>query len=235
MGVIVEGWMIEAEWLACTNAEAMYEFLYPFPERRAPWTERKERLLGCACVRRVADILTPDELWCLNGIELYADGQATELTFDHARDLLLKSDATDYLRMQAVHSLMHLTERYLSRPLQALDNVARGLTFRRGHEPGFRDRFDEYFAEEMAVNADLVREVALNPFRSVAFSPQWRTDAVLALAGQGYEARDFSAMPILADALQDAGCEDADILDHCRGPGPHVRGCWVVDLVLGKE
>jgi hypothetical protein len=46
---------------------------------------------------------------------------------------------------------------------------------------------------------------------------------------------DFSAMPILADALQDAACDSADILDHCRGSGPHVRGCWVVDLVLGKE
>jgi hypothetical protein len=50
-----------------------------------------------------------------------------------------------------------------------------------------------------------------------------------------YESRDFGAMPILADALQDAGCEDAAILGHCRGAGPHVRGCWVVDLVLGKE
>ncbi|MDY3562094.1 hypothetical protein R5W23_003540 [Gemmata sp. JC673] len=49
-----------------------------------------------------------------------------------------------------------------------------------------------------------------------------------------YESRDFSAMPILADALQDAGCDRADILDHCRGPGQHVRGCWVVDLVLNK-
>jgi hypothetical protein len=49
------------------------------------------------------------------------------------------------------------------------------------------------------------------------------------------ESRDFGAMPILADALHDAGCDNADILDHCRGPGPHVRGCWVVDLVLGKE
>jgi hypothetical protein len=50
-----------------------------------------------------------------------------------------------------------------------------------------------------------------------------------------YESREFSAMPILADALQDAGCDCDDILSHCRGPGPHVRGCWVVDLVLGKE
>jgi hypothetical protein len=49
-----------------------------------------------------------------------------------------------------------------------------------------------------------------------------------------YESRHFSPMPILADALQDAGCDNPDVLDHCRGPGPHVRGCWVVDLVLGK-
>jgi hypothetical protein len=74
-----------------------------------------------------------------------------------------------------------------------------------------------------------------NPFRPVAFDPEWRTSTAVALAGQMYEARDFSAMPILADALQDAGCDNADILDHCRSPGPHVRGCWVVDLVLGKE
>jgi hypothetical protein len=50
-----------------------------------------------------------------------------------------------------------------------------------------------------------------------------------------YDSRDFSVMPILADALQDAGCDNEDILSHCRGDGPHVRGCWVVDLVLGKE
>jgi hypothetical protein len=74
-----------------------------------------------------------------------------------------------------------------------------------------------------------------NPFRPVTFPPSWRTDIVLTLARQVYESRDFSAMPILADALQDAGCDNDDILNHCRGDGPHMRGCWVVDLVLGKE
>ena len=64
--------------------------------------------------------------------------------------------------------------------------------------------------------------------------PAWRTTTAVQLAQGMYDSRDFAAMPILADALQDAGCEDADILDHCRGPGPHVRGCWVVDLVLDK-
>ncbi|HEY1189881.1 MAG TPA: hypothetical protein VGE74_19685 [Gemmata sp.] len=81
----------------------------------------------------------------------------------------------------------------------------------------------------------LLRDIFGNPFRPVAFAPDWRTDTARALAAQMYDARDFSAAPILADALQDAGCDSADILDHCRGPGPHVRGCWVVDLVLGKE
>jgi hypothetical protein len=81
----------------------------------------------------------------------------------------------------------------------------------------------------------LLRETVGNPFRPVVFAPDWRTDTAVALAGQMYESRDFSAMPILADALQDAGCDSADILNHCRGGGPHVRGCWVVDLVLGKS
>ncbi len=80
-----------------------------------------------------------------------------------------------------------------------------------------------------------VREQFGNPFRPVPFSPTWQTDSTVTLASQMYESRDFGAMPILADALQDAGCDNADILDHCRGDGPHVRGCWVVDLVLGRE
>ncbi|MBY0461546.1 MAG: hypothetical protein K2V38_29875 [Gemmataceae bacterium] len=79
------------------------------------------------------------------------------------------------------------------------------------------------------------RCVVGNPFRPVDFRPDWRTDTAVLIAREMYESRDFGAMPILADALQDAGCDHADILAHCRGTGPHVRGCWVVDLVLGKK
>jgi hypothetical protein len=72
-----------------------------------------------------------------------------------------------------------------------------------------------------------------NPFRLINFSPMWRTSTTVSLARTVYESRDFSAIPILADALQDAGCDSTDILDHCRDTSPaHVRGCWVVDLVL---
>ncbi|MBA4189530.1 MAG: hypothetical protein C0467_16205 [Planctomycetaceae bacterium] len=74
-----------------------------------------------------------------------------------------------------------------------------------------------------------------NPLRPITFDPAWLTSTVVAIAQGMYESRDFSAMQILADALQDACCENEDILTHCRGNGPHVRGCWVVDLVLGKS
>jgi hypothetical protein len=92
----------------------------------------------------------------------------------------------------------------------------------------------ESYLAESAELVRLVHEVYGNPFRPVALDPAWRTSTVTALAGQMYESRDFGAMPILADALQDAGCTNDDILDHCRGTGSHVRGCWVVDSVLGK-
>jgi hypothetical protein len=82
---------------------------------------------------------------------------------------------------------------------------------------------------------ELICDIFGNPFHPVAFAPEWRTDTAVALAQGMYDARGFSAMPILADALHDAGCDSAEILDHCRGPGPHVRGCFVVDLVLDKR
>jgi hypothetical protein len=86
---------------------------------------------------------------------------------------------------------------------------------------------------EAAQQQVLLRDIFGNPFRPAPFSPSWRTDTAVSLAKQMYDARDFGAMPIMADALQDAGCDSDDVLSHCRGEGPHVRGCWVVDGVLG--
>ena len=74
-----------------------------------------------------------------------------------------------------------------------------------------------------------------NPFRPVAFASKWRTDEAVALATAMYESRDFAKMPALADALQKAGCDSGAVLAHCRSGGPHFRGCWVLDGVLGKE
>jgi hypothetical protein len=81
----------------------------------------------------------------------------------------------------------------------------------------------------------LVHDVVGNPFRPIEFLVGWRSGNTIALARGMYDSRDFSAMPILADALEDAGCDNATILEHCRGDTKHVRGCWVVDQVLGLQ
>jgi hypothetical protein len=85
------------------------------------------------------------------------------------------------------------------------------------------------------LQADFLRDIFGNPFRPVTLDPAWATTTVKHLAQAIYTDPAFDRLPILADALEEAGCTDADILNHCRGPGPHVRGCWVVDLLLGKE
>ncbi len=85
---------------------------------------------------------------------------------------------------------------------------------------------------ECVTQAAIFKDIFGNPFRPVVFDPRWRTEAALALARTAYDSRNFSLLPILADALEDAGCDHPEVLNHCRGPGPHVRGCWVVDGVL---
>ncbi len=87
---------------------------------------------------------------------------------------------------------------------------------------------------EQRRHVHLLRCVFGNPFRAVAFADSWRSETAHALATGIYAERAFDRLPILADALEETGCDHPDILAHCRGPGPHVRGCWVVDLVLGK-
>ncbi len=90
--------------------------------------------------------------------------------------------------------------------------------------------------------SDLVRDIFDNPYRPITLEPTWLTTTVMALAQAAYEFRSLPActldpdhLSILADALEDAGCDNADILAHCRDPGEHVRGCWVVDLILDKK
>jgi hypothetical protein len=90
----------------------------------------------------------------------------------------------------------------------------------------------------VAWQANLLRDIFGNPFRPITLEPSWLTwhGGLLVSMGQRmYDSRDFSDMPVLADALEEAGCQDQDILGHCRSGGEHVRGCWVVDLLLGKE
>src|SRR5262249_23701792 len=91
---------------------------------------------------------------------------------------------------------------------------------------------------ERAAQCDLLREIFGNPFRPAAIDPLWQTlndAATVRLARSSYDAGDWEQMPILADALEDAGCADAAILGHARHAVGHVRGCWVIDLLLSRE
>lgn len=83
--------------------------------------------------------------------------------------------------------------------------------------------------------ADFLRDLLGNPFRPVSVEAGCISPTVKQLAAAIYMDRAFDRLPILADALEESGCTNAEILRHCRGRGPHVLGCWVVDLLLGKE
>lgn len=92
-------------------------------------------------------------------------------------------------------------------------------------------RWEEWLSRPAA----FARDITGNPYRSVAFHPSWRTSTVVALADGIYREQAFDRLPILADALMDSGCDRDDIMSHCRSDGPHVRGCWAVELVLGRS
>jgi hypothetical protein len=88
---------------------------------------------------------------------------------------------------------------------------------------------------EIHAQALTLHDIFGNPFHPVTVNPAWLTSTVVSLATAIYADRAFDRLPILADALEDAGCTNADMLNHCRQPGEHVRGCWPVDLLLGKS
>jgi hypothetical protein len=88
---------------------------------------------------------------------------------------------------------------------------------------------------ERKIQAGLFRDLVGNPFRPVILDPLWLSSAVRNLARGIYEERAFDQLLILADALEEAGCPNEDLLSHCRQPGEHIRGCWALDVVLGKE
>jgi hypothetical protein len=99
----------------------------------------------------------------------------------------------------------------------------------------FLASLDATESKEPILKEGATRLRCVNSYCPVTLDPSWLTSTVVSLAQQIYDTRDFTAMPILADALQDAGCDNAQILEHCRGPGPHVKGCWVCDLCLNKS
>jgi hypothetical protein len=239
--------MSEAEWVVCDDLGRMHRLLF---DRDASW--RKRKLLCCACCRHLWQLLTyPGSRELVELTERYADGlvkykpvnAAVQQLYSRLRPLGRSRRQGDRMACATIEIVCAAVFRsdVTQCKSEGLDDVldqtpAVAVEYSSGWKrKDGREAFRQRLPEQQRAIADLVRDIFGNPFRPVPCSASWRTDTALTLARQMYESRDFGAMPILADALQDAGCGNADTLDHCRGPGPHVRGCWVVDLVLGKE
>jgi hypothetical protein len=203
-------------------------------------------LFGCVCFRRHWYLLEDERARrCVELTEWYLDGTIAGNELSDAWEAFDRAAHEDTLESryldtyEAIRNLLCYVDPIAS--METAGHIAEGVGRFAASRPIVteevrRETWHEAQDSEEAEQIKLLRDIFGNPFRPITFSPEWRTDTAVALAQRMYESREFSAMPILADALQDAGCDNTDILSHCRDTSQvHVRGCWVVDLVLGKQ
>lgn len=227
--------MTEVEWITTRLP------LYMLREYPLEWDVRKARLYACACLRDAANAIWEEWTWRL--VDVVERNPENEDELYPAMERVLADIAgTNQERVGhtpdgfALSGFLSLTlpDDLIGFVRTTTCRVAMGVPLdpRTESETAFalRSRLEQ---PVKARQADLIREVFGNPFRPVCAS-QWLTSDVIALARGIYEDRAFDRMPVLADALQDAGCDNVNVLDHCREPHEHVRGCWVIDLLLGK-
>ena len=244
--VIVRGWTNFNRWLVDLAESSM------------GYNQRLLYLLAVAVLRRLTHLVTDgDWLQVIDVTEAYAEGEISPDQFYEACEAAYglpssklraipgaAMDAVQFLEddSKVIEGIEHVYDAagYLAAieagELAADANleVARSVW----KSPGF---LAGRAKEEKAICA-VIHDIFGNPFRPVSFDLAWRTPNVVALADAIYQERelpsgllDRTRLAILADALMDAGCDSADILAHCRSEGTHVRGCWVVDLILGKS
>jgi hypothetical protein len=222
----------EDKWLACTAPREMLNHLDPLLRQLAlQVSRRKLRLFACACCRRVWHLLGYETLRrAVEAAEHHADGLFTDAELEMARTAIHYERRAGH---QAKDAVLNATgPGFLA---YAVSTVAAAVDLVRRHA---RPVTLNSAAAERAAQAALVRDVFGNPFRPRQVDPHWasRGDAAVAkLALAIYDEHRFEDMPILADALEDAGCRDEEILAHCRGGGGHVRGCWLLDLVRSVD
>lgn len=239
--------MTEAIWLKCVDPATMLV-------QRGSISDRQLILFACACCRRQWHLL-PDES-CRTAVALaerFVDGLCSAEELGMARQ-----------RIEAEHPNLYWPEccgshAALAAYFGAFDAGAADA-FEAEHPLGgqfdnmlaaLKDEVavlvavacsgperEQDFAKERAAQCVVLRDILGNPFRQAALEPiwlAWTGGTVVKLAQGIYEERAFDRLPVLADALEEAGCHDNDILGHCCHPGPHVRGCWVVDLLTGRN
>lgn len=235
--------MNEAEWLASSDPQPMLAFLAV----TGMATERKTRFFACACYRRFAAHCESDDIHpALLVSEGVAEGRLGKGRLRNARRKIGGVGA--YSSVASANGAIAACVE--DDALTAARNTAHHAAAYFGHvaveaadfsDAAWKELFPQQRDQEAAFQARLLRDIfGPLPFRSIHVDPAWLA-AVKPLARAAYEERELPTglletgrMAVLADLLEEQGCQDADILGHLRGPGPHVRGCWAIDLLLKK-
>lgn len=211
----------ELDWLH--SGAHLQWLLMHLCERKMPRSKvgrRKLRLLACGCCRGIWPLLADERL---RDAVLVADGGAS------------KADLAAAFESVAWTAADSATPQGTPRSARAARDMAIATCRPQPYAAAFAMTcFPHYLPDSEPLARSLVRCLFGNPFRPAAADPAWRTSTALGLAAAIYEAQAFHDLPVLADALEDAGCDDELVLGHCRGGGPHARGCWVVDAVLDR-
>jgi hypothetical protein len=215
--------MNEADWLACIDPVEMLESL------PGEVSDRKLRLFACACCRHFQDWVDDEPfLDAVASAEQFSDGQGTKAALKRAR--------------QSVRAVRHRLPTEQGQPnvewvaLWLAEVTASENAFGKvAHEIQRLESEGLLMPEERPSGDAFLRCIFGNPFRNVPVDPRWLTDNVVELAQEIYDERTLVRLPSLAEELKDAECDNRDILSHCRHKGRHVRGCWVVDLALGRS
>jgi hypothetical protein len=227
------------EWSSCSNPITMFDGI------RGRVGERKCRLFTVACCRRADPTLSAcaEARVAVETTERYVDGLASSSELEAASNAAREAVYRPFIRPASPDAgdseTSHIARiaRWASETRTWAERPGEpwwyGATLIAGNESDLRRQKPN--DNWRSWSSCIIRCIFGNPFRPVAFDPKWRTEDVLGLSRGIYEDRAFDRLPLLADALMDAGCDDEQVLAHCRNNGPHARGCWVVDLVLGKE
>jgi hypothetical protein len=232
----------EAKWLACTHPVPMQLVV----QRGA--SERKLRLYAVACCRSALHLLTDERSRkAVEASEGFADGDITIERLAAARNAAwsVVRASRPSLEIEATKNDFAISAAYEAawNPLQKKRIIPWHPAWDSGASAAFAISLDAVFDSwasmnkyvGWAVECDHLRDIFGNPFRPATITPVWFTPTVTALAKVIYDERAFDRMRELADVLEPMGCTNTDILKHCRGPGSHVRGCWLLDQILGKS
>jgi hypothetical protein len=253
--------MTEDEWLTEASPYLMLQHLHQHEKvSRLPGGQRRLRLFRCACCRSVWELFE-DSRCCLavEVTERFADGDASRAELAMARAGAEEAQRATGQRYHEVGRLQG-PRGTLFRDALLCHSIAQAAYWTAVSQ--FNDRVAHIVAmaaqsarwaevvegpsspeavaarqREESVQANLLRDLFGNPFRQPSAIPPavlaWNDRIVTRLAQTIYEDRAFDHLPVLADALLEAGCDNEELLEHCRSQGPHTRGCWAVDLLTG--